>query len=65
MLDPAAATIKQWGLLNAADPGKEIPHPTVVILDRAGVVRFLHIDPDYRHRPPTEDLLRRLRELAE
>ena len=41
-----------------------IPHPTVVILDSQRIVRYLHTETNYRLRPPTAELVERLRSLA-
>ena len=65
LLDPDAGIIRAWGLLNdVAAGGRLIPHPTVVILDDGGVVRYSLTETNYRLRPPTADLLERLRALA-
>lgn len=64
LLDPGAETIRAWGLLNeSSDRG--IPHPTVVIIDREGVVRYALTDTDYTVRPASADLVDRLRALNE
>jgi peroxiredoxin len=62
LLDPRAETIQAWGLLNEASD-RAIPHPTVVIVDRDGVVRYVRVDTDYRVRPPSSELVERLRDL--
>ncbi len=55
LIDPGSATIKRYGILNPED-GK-IPHPTAVVVDRQGIVRYLRVDEDYRQRPANEELL--------
>lgn len=56
--------IRAWGILNDADDqGRLIPHPTVVMLDRDGIVRHVHTETDYRIRPPTSELVERFREI--
>lgn len=42
-----------------------LPIPATFVLDRHGVVRQRHVDPDYRVRAPTEDIVAALREIAE
>lgn len=37
-MDPEAATARAFGILNEEDGG--IPHPTSIVIDRAGVVRI-------------------------
>lgn len=57
--------IRAWGILNEVDDhGRLIPHPTVVMLDRDGVVRYVHTETNYRLRPPTSELLERFREIT-
>lgn len=66
LLDPEAKVIQEWGLLNEADgQGKLIPHPTVVILDAQGVVNYFLTETNYKLRPPSADLVERLRRLSE
>ena len=66
LLDPDAETIHAWGLFNANDSRERlIPHPTVVILRTDGVVDYLFVETNYRLRPPTGDLVDRLRALEE
>lgn len=65
LLDPDAEVIQAWGLLNDMDArGQLIPHPTVAILDEGGVVRYFLTETNYRLRPPTTDLVERLRALG-
>ncbi len=49
LLDSGSETIKTYGILNQKQG--EIPHPTVAIIDTKGIVRFFHMDQNYRHRP--------------
>jgi peroxiredoxin len=44
--------------------GWVLPIPAVFVLDRNGLVRARHIDPDYRRRMEVEELLRAVRELG-
>jgi peroxiredoxin len=58
------AVIARYGLLNQEDPrSRPIPHPTVFVVDREGVVRWKFIEIDYRVRPTNEDILTALRDL--
>ena len=61
LMDPASETIKRYGILN--EEHGAIPHPTAIVLDKEGIVRFLRIDEDYRKRPTSEELLEALRQL--
>ena len=56
LLDPDLETIKRYGLLNPADR-RGIPHPTAIIVDRGGVVRYMRIDVNFRERPAVGELL--------
>jgi peroxiredoxin len=59
--DPDHAVIARYGLLNQQDPqDRPIPHPTVFLIDREGVVRWKFIEINYRIRPENEDILRAL-----
>jgi len=65
LLDPDAQVIQAWGVLNdMSASGQLIPHPTVAILDDGGVVRYFLTETNYRLRPPTADLVERLRALG-
>jgi len=37
-----------------------VPHPTTVIIDRQGVIRYLRVDIDYKVRPSVAELLEAL-----
>jgi peroxiredoxin len=56
--DPDHAVIDRYGLLNQEDPRQRpIPHPTVLVIDREGVVRWKFIEINYKIRPTNEDIL--------
>ena len=62
--DPDHAVIARYGLLNQEDPqDRPIPHPTVFIIDREGVVRWKFIEINYRIRPENEVVLAALAEV--
>ena len=62
--DPDHAVIDRYGLLNQQDPkGRPIPHPTVFVIDRDGVVRWKFVEVDYKIRPTNDDIRRALAEL--
>lgn len=49
-----------YGIDLEADSGQThhvLPHPAVLVVDRQGVVRFAHVDPDYRARLAPEKIL--------
>jgi peroxiredoxin len=58
--------IEKYRLLNENQqrPGREgIPHPTTVIIDREGRVRFKNVWVNYRERTPVETILEELNKL--
>lgn len=57
----------QFGIDLAAHNGDdawELPLPTRIVVDRAGVIQSLEADPDYTRRPEPEHSLEVLRRLA-
>ena len=62
--DPDHAVIERYGLLNQQDPRQRpIPHPTIFLIDREGVVAWKFIEINYKIRPTNDDVLRALRAL--
>jgi peroxiredoxin len=51
--DPGHRVIDRYGLLNEKEP-RGIPHPTVYVIDKAGVVRWKFTEVNYRIRPTNE-----------
>ncbi len=60
--DPDNAVINRYGIFNP-DGGRPIPHPTTLVIDKQGVVRWKFIEIDYRIRPTNEDILAAVAEL--
>ena len=48
-------TVKAWGIVNPKNP--KVPHPTAVVVDGTGVVRYLRQDIDYKKRPSVSEIL--------
>ncbi len=66
LLDPEAATIRSYGLLNEQDSrGRLIPHPAAIVVDGEGVVRFVFVETNYRLRPASAELVAELDKLRE
>jgi len=61
LMDPDSETIRRYGILN--EEQGEIPHPTALIIDRQGIIRFVRVDEDFKKRPSNEELLEALRRL--
>lgn len=58
--DATIAKYKEFGVdLEAASGEKhhQLPVPSVFIIDKAGIIRFVHANPDYTTRISPEDLL--------
>jgi peroxiredoxin len=47
-----------WGLVNPSKP--QVPHPTAVIVDSEGAIRYFRQDQDYSKRPTTDELVEAL-----
>jgi len=64
--DPDHAVIDRYGVFNPdATPNRPIPHPTVMVIDRDGVVRWRFTETDYRIRAENEMILDALAEVQE
>jgi peroxiredoxin len=55
--DPDHRVIDRYGLLNA-ESRRPLPHPTTLVVDRRGVVRWRFTEVDYKVRPSNEDILK-------
>ena len=55
--------IKAWGLVNPDNPS--VPHPTAVVVDGEGLIRYFRQDVDFTIRPPSAELLDAVDQLAE
>ncbi len=56
--DPDNAVINRYGIFNPDESrGRAVPHPTVFVIDKDGVVHWKFIEIDYRIRPTNEDIL--------
>ena len=62
LMDPGSKVIQSYGFLNEEDG--EIPHPTTLVLDPDGVVRFLEINVNFRQRPPMAKVIEALQGLV-
>ena len=59
--DPDHAVIDRYGIFNEAEPrGRPVPHPTTLVIDTAGVIRWKVTEVDYRVRPENADILQAL-----
>jgi len=60
--DPGHRVIDRYGLLNP--DGRGWPHPTTLVIDRRGVVRWKLVEVDYKVRPSNEQILEALGRLS-
>ncbi len=57
--DPGHRVIDRYGLRNEGNPNG-IPHPTVYVIDRRGMVRWKFTEVNYKIRPTNEMILEAL-----
>ncbi len=61
LTDDDHRVIDRYGLFNPEESrGRPVPHPTTLVIDRDGVVRWKFVEIDYRIRPTNEDILEAL-----
>ena len=63
--DPDLAVTRRYGLVHArgGEHGEDVPRPTTVVLDRAGVVRWLWVSDNFQVRPDPNEVRRAVRAL--
>ena len=57
--DPDRSVVDRYGVFNedGSTPERQLPHPTTLVIDREGIVRWKVVETDYRLRPTTDDIL--------
>lgn len=60
--DPGHKVIDRYGILNPGDR-RGLPHPTMLVIDKKGVVRWKFIEVNYKIRPTNEMILAALARL--
>ena len=64
--DPRLEVVDRFGLRHVDEPeGRQIARPALILLDRAGVVRYAHVGDHPRDRPAIGAILLGLESLAE
>ena len=64
--DPDHRVIDRYGLFTPDESRRRpVPHPTTLVIDRRGVVRWKFVEIDYRIRPEPEDILAALNALED
>jgi peroxiredoxin len=61
--DPAGTTFDSYGIRNE-NHDRTVPHPTVIVVDREGVARFVVSDENHRVRPPSLAVVAAVERLA-
>ena len=57
--------INRYGLFNPDEPrSRPVPHPTVFVINKAGIVHWKFVEVNYRVRPENDDILQALMELS-
>src|SRR5262245_64342204 len=59
--DPGHRVIDRYGIWNPA--GKGWPHPTTLVIDRQGIVRWKFVEVHYKVRPTYQQILEALAKL--
>jgi peroxiredoxin len=61
--DPGHRVIDRYGVLNPRGRGGTIPHPTTMVIDKRGVVRWKVVETEYKIRPTNQQILDALAKL--
>lgn len=61
--DSDRKVIQSYGILNPKENGG-IAHPTIIIVDKAGVIRYLYVGKDPQDRPPDETVIEEIKKVA-
>ncbi len=61
--DEDHSVVDRYGIFNVegSTETRPLPHPTTLVIDREGIVRWKAVETDYRLRPTNEDILAALR----
>ena len=59
--DTALTLTRRYGLINRSNG--MMADPATIVIDRSGTVRFVRVDPDFKYRPPAQDILNVVRDL--
>ena len=63
--DPDHAVIDRYGIYNDNEArSRPVPHPTTIIIDREGIMRWRYTEIDYRTRPTNEEIVQALMEVG-
>ena len=59
LTDEGHRVIDRYGILNPDDE-RGIPHPTTLVVDREGIIRWFVTEVDYRMRPENAEIVEQL-----
>ena len=66
LTDKDHSVIDRYGLFNPSESKRRpVPHPTAMVIDQDGIVRWKFTEVNYRVRPENEDILRALAEVQQ
>lgn len=54
--DPGHRVIDRYGLFNA-NYARPVPHPTTLVIDKAGIVRWKFVEENYKVRPTNAQVI--------
>ncbi len=61
LTDTDHRVIDRYGVFNPDErKARLVPHPTTMVIDMDGVIRWMVVETDYRMRPENEDVMRAL-----
>lgn len=63
LVDADGEVIRRYGLLNEDNP--PLPHPTTLVIDEEGLIRWMQVNEDYKVRPATSSVVEALGSLSE
>jgi peroxiredoxin len=58
--DATLSVVRAYGIYNER---QDLAHPTTIVIDRTGVVRYVREDVDFRVRPSADEVLAAVRKL--
>jgi peroxiredoxin len=61
--DSDRKVIQSYGILNPNENGG-IAHPSIFIVDKSGVIRYLYVGKNPQDRPPDETLIEEIKKVA-
>ena len=61
LTDTDHRVINRYGVFNPDErKSRPVPHPTTMVVDKDGVIRWMVVELDYKMRPETEEILEAL-----